>query len=478
MEDNQKHIIHHEGQIAQNLIIIRKRCGILPLGPTVATITHDGFLNLEVGYFARESYRYYLQNASIAKKSDFLFVHRCELSLASNGTQRTLRLPPITGSRFFDALSTEMNNVQELTSRSNENKNGFPPKRKLIDWIITILLVAALLVGGFFLFRNTNSPAVPSAASATTESRQTEAVTKTTEDKTTLDHTADAVTKAPQDEAVTKTAAENAAPAADTAGPSLADKVGETMEEGRKLWENFDRSSVWNSVLPHTLATSDLALSVAFIVIFVILLSIFMPARIMRFITLLATLVCVAVGGKVIYQLDFSSSDLLRQILYATAPLLLALVMALTFYLISRKIGHAGYHPAQRIGYLVSFVLFLTVLWLFAYGYLYCCSFGEYEPPSIYPVKILQLGDNGYVYVTAGVVLILLVLGSILKVRRCAGILGILSSLAVLGHLVYTLISNQGGAAFSLQRVLPAGVMLIMLIVSFIIKKSGKKLAA
>ena len=452
MEDNQKHIIHHEGQIAQNLIIIRKRCGILPLGPTVATITHDGFLNLEVGYFARESYRYYLQNASIAKKSDFLFVHRCELSLTSNGTQRTLRLPPITGSRFFDALSTEMNNVQELTSRSNENKNGFPPKRKLIDWIITILLVAALLVGGFFLFRNTNSPAVPSAASA--------------------------VTKAPQDEAVTKTAAENAAPAADTAGPSLADKVGETMEEGRKLWESFDRSSVWNSVLPHTLATSDLALSVAFIVIFVILLSIFMPARIMRFITLLATLVCVAVGGKVIYQLDFSSSDLLRQILYATAPLLLALVMALTFYIISRKIGHAGYHPAQRIGYLVSFVLFLTVLWLFAYGYLYRCSFGEYEPPSIYPVKILQLGDNGYVYVTAGVVLVLLVLGSILKVRRCAGILGILSSLAVLGHLVYTLISNQGGAAFSLQRVLPAGVMLIMLIVSFIIKKSGKKLAA
>lgn len=71
MEDNQKHIIHHEGQSAQHRILIRKRCGILPLGPTVATITHDGFLNLEVGYFARESYRYYLQNASIAKKAIF-----------------------------------------------------------------------------------------------------------------------------------------------------------------------------------------------------------------------------------------------------------------------------------------------------------------------------------------------------------------------------------------------------------------------
>lgn len=474
MEDNQKHIIHHEGQSAQHRVLIRKRCGILPLGPTVATITHDGFLNLEVGYFARESYRYYLQNASIAKKSNFLFVHRCDLNLNSNGTQKTLRLPPITGSRFFDALSTEMNNVQELMPRSNENTHGFPPKRKLIDWIITILLVASLLVGGYFLFRNTNSPA-PSASvtSTTTDSRQTEAVTKTTED-----HTADTATKAPQDEAVTMTGAENADPAADTAGPSLADKVGETMEEGRKLWESFDRSSVWNSVLPHTLATSDLALSIAFIVIFAVLLSIFMPARIMRFITLLATLVCVAVMGKVIYQLDFSSSDLLWQILYATAPLLLALVMAQNFYIISRKIGHAGYHPAQRIGYLVSFVLFLTALWLFAYGNLYHCSFDESQLPSIYPVKILQLGDSGYVYVTAGVILVLLVLGSILKVRRCAGNLAILSSLAVLGHLIYSFINNQGGASFSLQRVLPAGIMLIMLIVSIIIHRSGKKLSA
>lgn len=152
--------------------------------------------------------------------------------------------------------------------------------------------------------------------------------------------------------------------------------------------------------------------------------------------------------------------------------------MAQTFYIISRKIGHAGYHPAQRIGYLVSFVLFLTALWLFAFGYLYHCSFDESQLPSIYPVKILQLGDSGYIYVTAGVILVLLVLGSILKVRRCAGILAILSSLAVLGHLIYSFINNQGGASFSLQRELPAGIMLIMLIVSIIIHRSGKKLSA
>ena len=447
--NNSEHITHHEGRQARNTILSRKRSGIIPIGSTVMTITDDGFLDLEVGYVARESYRYFLKNATLSKRSGYLFVHRYELTLQSEAGEKTLCLPTFSGLRFADRLKEAMDNVPDMQPRKGENKTGFTPKRKIADWIISAILIILLLLG-IILFATGNNK---------TGSEDTKSNAPTTQ--SIIEEASISDSKLMED--------------IKTTGNDIIKKTEDAINKGIDEYNRFDRQSIWHSVLPHTEATSDTALNVAFVVIFLVMLGSFMPTKIMRLITLLALITCMVAAIAIIYPLIDTNENLLKQILFAIAPLLLAFIVSIIIYLYSRAFDRKSYHLFERIGFLVSLVLALISMWIFAYGYLYHHGLDRALMPNIYPNKILQLSKETYIYVAAGTLFLMLFIGSVFKAGKHAGTLGSFISLLFLGHLLYEKVCTEKITSFDVNAFIPALIMAAMIVVSCIFKGYGKK---
>ena len=447
--NNSEHITHHEGRQARNTILSRKRSGIIPIGSTVMTLTDDGFLDLEVGYVAREAYRYFLKNATLSKRSDYLFVHRYELTLQSEQGEKPLCLPVFSGLWFADKLKEALNNVPNMQSRNGENKTGFPPKRKIADWIISTILVILLLLG-MILFAGGNHKITSADEKSDMSTKQSTLAEAAISDSKLIEEIK-------------------------TTGNDIIKKTEDAINIGIDEYNRFDRQSFWHSVLPHTEATPDTSLNVAFVVILLVMLGTFMPTKIMRIITLSALIACIVTAIIIIYPLMDTSDNLLKQALFAIAPLLLAFVVSIIIYLYSRAIDKKRYHLFERVGFLFSLVLALVSMWIFAYGYLYHHGFDRSLLPNIYPNKILQLSKETYIYVAAGTLFLMLFIGSVFKAGKYAGTLGSFVSFLFLCHLLYEKVCTEKVSSFDVKAFIPALIMTAMIIVSFIFKGYGKK---
>ena len=337
-----------------------------------------------------------------------------------------------------------MNNAQDYQPRNGENKNGFPPKRKIVDWIIFSLFIALILLGVFFFTFGSNRKSSEGTKSDILTEQKVEDSSQSSNNSSIVD------------EAIHQ--AEN------------------LVQKGSDEIEKIDRQSIWNTILPHNGGTSDLALTTAFIVIILVMVGSFLPAKIMRFITLAALVACIIVSVVVVYpQIDTNVDNLVNGVLFAIAPLLLAMVICTSVYLYGRSYSKNGYRFFERIGFLISLILSLVANWIFAYGYLYHHGLSEDSMPKVYPIKILQLGENAYIYITAGIIFFMLFIGGILKAGKQAGNLGKFISLLFLGHLLYETFSGDNYLQARYQTPFPIGVMIGMIILSIIFKEYGKK---